>query len=69
MQSTAQNIFFDQWLNKKVAEILVKLGKEKISTDEMIILILSSQSQYFHKKNIELGKEIESIKNNFNICS
>ncbi len=35
-----ENDVFDVWLDNKSKEIIVKLDKEKLSTEEMMILML-----------------------------
>lgn len=55
------NMVFDSWLTKKSEEILSKVDKEKISTEEMLTLILKAQTNHFHHMDIEFRNEFKSI--------
>lgn len=55
------NYVFDSWLAKKSDEILSKVDKEKISTEEMLILILKAQTNHFHHMDIEFREEFKRI--------
>lgn len=50
------NRLFDKWLNSKSDEILSKVDQETISTQEMIILILKNQTEYFYQMDHEFKK-------------
>lgn len=47
------NQVFDSWLNRKSEEILKKVDQEKITTEEMIILVLKAQTNHFFHVDIE----------------
>ena len=59
------NEIFDSWLNKKSDEILSKVDRERISTEEMIILVLKAQTNHFHHMDIDVNKRFESIEKRF----
>lgn len=59
------NIVFDSWLTKKSDEILSKVDREKITTEEMIILLLKAQTNHFHHMDDEFRGEFDSIKKEF----
>lgn len=59
------NIVFDSWLTKKSDEILSKVDREKITTEEMIILLLKAQTNHFHHMDDEFREEFGSIKKEF----
>jgi chaperonin cofactor prefoldin len=56
---------FDHWLNQKSFEILGKVEKEKISTEDMLILSLKAQTNHFHHMDQEFRAEFKKIDNNF----
>ena len=59
------NLVFDAWLTKKSDEILSKVDKEKISTEEMLVLILKAQTNHFHHMDIEFRQEFNKIDERF----
>ena len=59
------NIVFDAWLNNKSQEILSKVDRERITTEEMLILILKAQTNHFHHMDSEFRGEFKSIYQNF----
>ncbi|MGE3609935.1 MAG: hypothetical protein AB7I27_10150 [Bacteriovoracaceae bacterium] len=59
------NQVFDSWRNKKSDEILSKVDQEKITTEEMLILILKGQTNHFHHMDIEFRQEFEKIDKRF----
>lgn len=59
------NQVFDSWLNKKSDEILSKVDQDKISTQEMLILILKGQTNHFHHMDIEFRNEFKKIDERF----
>lgn len=68
------NEIFDSWLNKKSDEILSKVDRERISTEEMIILVLKAQTNHFHHMDVdmkgqflELRSEISEFKRDVNL--
>ncbi len=59
------NQLFDSWLTKKSDEILSKVDREKISTEEMLILILKAQTNHFHHMDVEFRDEFNLVNKNF----
>ena len=59
------NELFDHWLNQKSLEILGKVEKEKISTEDMLILSLKAQTNHFHHMDQEFREEFKKIGQNF----
>ena len=55
------NQIFDSWLNKKSDEILSKVDREAITTEEMIILVLKAQTNHFHHTDIDMKKGLSSL--------
>ena len=55
------NLVFDSWLTKKSEEILYKVDREKITTEEMLILILKAQTNHFHHMDVEFREEFKKI--------
>ncbi len=59
------NELFDHWLNQKSLEILGKMEKEKITTEEMLVLTLKAQTNHFHHMDEEFRDEFKTIKGQF----
>lgn len=59
------NYVFDSWLNKKSDEILSKVDKSTISTEEMLTLILKAQTNHFHHMDVEFREEFKRIELRF----
>lgn len=59
------NQIFESWLDKKSDEILSKVDREKISTEEMIVLILKAQTNHFFHIDQEVKEQINTV--NFRI--
>jgi chromosome segregation ATPase len=57
------NEIFDSWLNKKSEDILSKVDREKISTEEMIILVLKAQTNHFHHMDVDMKKGLAELSN------
>lgn len=60
-----ENQLFDHWLNQKSQEILSKMEKEKVTTEDMLILTLKAQTNHFHHMDVEFREEFKSIRKNF----
>ncbi len=56
---------FDSWLTKKSDEILSKVDREKITTEEMLVLILKAQTNHFHHMDVEFRQEFKKIDERF----
>ena len=52
---------FDSWLNKKSDDILSKVDREMITTEEMIILVLKAQTNHFYHTDIDLKKGLSGV--------
>lgn len=55
------NAIFDSWLTKKSEEILSKVDRATISTEEMLTLILKAQTNHFHHMDVEFRDEFKKI--------
>jgi uncharacterized YccA/Bax inhibitor family protein len=60
-----ENQLFDHWLQQKSQEILAKLDKEKVSTEDMLILTLKAQTNHFHHMDVEFREEFKKIDKKF----
>ena len=60
-----ENQLFDHWLNQKSQEILAKMDKEKITTEEMLILTLKALTNHFYHVDIEFREEFKRIDQRF----
>lgn len=56
-----ENDVFDTWLDNKSKEIILKLGKEKLSSEEMIILILKAQTNHFAHLDQDLRSDMQTL--------
>lgn len=56
------NQIFDGWLNKKAEEILSKVNRETITTEEMIVLILKAQTNHFYHMDQETKEDMTSLR-------
>lgn len=59
------NELFDHWLNQKSLEILSKVEKEKLSTEDMLILSLKAQTNHFDHMDQEFRGEFKNIQVQF----
>jgi hypothetical protein len=59
------NMPFDYWLTQKSQEILSKADKEKITTEDLIILTLKAQTNHFHHMDVEFRDEFKKIDKKF----
>jgi len=55
------NHVFQSWLKNKTNQILSKVDKEAISTEEMMILTLQAQSNHFDHMDREFRDEFRKI--------
>lgn len=62
---TFGNEMFDHWLNQKSLEILNKVEKEKLSTEDMLILSLKAQTNHFDHMDQKFRGEFNNIKIQF----
>lgn len=56
-----ENDVFDTWLDNKSKEIILKLDKEKLSSEEMIILMLKAQTNHFAHLDVDLRNEMSEL--------
>lgn len=59
------NQVFDSWLTAKSQEILSKVDRERITTEEMLVLILKAQTNHFHHMDEEFRGEFKKIDDRF----
>jgi hypothetical protein len=59
------NQVFDSWLTTKSQEILSKVDRERITTEEMLVLILKAQTNHFHHMVSEFRGEFKIIHDRF----
>lgn len=59
------NQVFDSWLTAKSQEILSKVDRERITTEEMLVLILKAQTNHFHHMDHEFREEFKKIDHRF----
>ena len=59
------NEILDSWLNKKSEQILQKVDREQITTEEMLILVLKAQTNHFHHMDDEFRQEFKRIDERF----
>jgi len=58
-----ENNIFEDWLDSKAKELVQKIGnQEKLSSEEMMILVLKAQSNHFHHLDQELREEMRDLK-------
>ncbi len=56
---------FDRWLTNKSQEILSKVDREKITTEEMLILILKAQTNHFYHMDLEFREDFKRFESRF----
>lgn len=56
------NQIFDSWLNHKADEILSKVNRETITTEEMIVLILKAQTNHFYHMDQETKEDMTNLR-------
>jgi hypothetical protein len=60
-----ENQLFDHWLNKKSQDILSKMDKEQVTTEDMLILTLKALTNHFHHMDVEFRDEFRKIDRQF----
>lgn len=60
-----ENQLFDHWLNQKSQEILSKMDKEKVTTEDMLVLTLKALTNHFHHMDVEFRGEFKNINTKF----
>ena len=56
-----ENDMFDVWLDSKSKEIILKLDKEKLSTEEMMVLMLKAQTNHFAHLDQDLRSDMQTL--------
>ena len=58
-----ENDVFENWLDQKANEIVIKLGEgQSLSSEEMIILVLKAQANHFAHLDQDLRKEMQDLR-------
>lgn len=61
-----ENDLFENWLDTKSKELVTKIGnQEKLSSDEMIILVLKAQSNHFYHLDQDMRKDMKELRDDF----
>ena len=57
------NNMFEEWLDKKAAEVFEKVGRgESIRSEEMMILVLKAQANHFMHLDTDLRREMKDLR-------
>ncbi|MBD3767010.1 MAG: hypothetical protein IE928_03530 [Gammaproteobacteria bacterium] len=56
-----ENDIFDTWLDNKSREIILKIDKEKLTSEEMMILMLKAQTNHFVHLDVDLRNEMAEL--------
>ena len=57
------NNMFEEWLDKKAAEVFEKVGRgESIRSEEMMILVLKAQANHFMHLDTDLRSEMKDLR-------
>ena len=57
------NDMFEEWLEKKAAEVFEKVGRgESIRSEEMMILVLKAQANHFMHLDTDLRREMKDLR-------
>ena len=57
------NDMFEEWLDKKAAEVFEKVGRgESIRSEEMMILVLKAQANHFMHLDTDLRSEMKDLR-------
>ena len=58
---------FEEWLDKKAAEVFEKVGRgESIRSEEMMILVLKAQANHFMHLDTDLRREMKDLREDMN---
>ena len=52
---------FEKWLDTKSKQIILKLDKEKLSSEEMMVLVLKAQANHFQHLDEDLRKDMQQL--------
>jgi methyl-accepting chemotaxis protein len=53
---------FHVWLDRKANEIVQKMDKEKLSSEEMMVLVLKAQANHFAHLDQDLRSEMQALR-------
>jgi len=54
---------FERWLDDKSKELVTKIGnQERLTSEEMIILVLKAQSNHFHHLDKDLREDMKNLR-------
>ncbi|MFA5878671.1 MAG: hypothetical protein WC860_00685 [Candidatus Margulisiibacteriota bacterium] len=56
------NNLFEEWLDRKSSEIILKLEKEPLKSEEMMILVLKAQSNHFMHLDTDLRNDMIGLR-------
>ena len=56
------NSIFEEWLDKKSSAIILRLDQEKLSSEEMMILVLKAQSNHFEHLDRDLREDMKNLR-------
>ncbi|MFQ5680922.1 MAG: hypothetical protein ACE5GG_02555 [Candidatus Omnitrophota bacterium] len=57
---------FEKWLDNKSKEIVQKLDRERITSEEMMVLALRAQANHFHALDRELRNDMQNLREDMN---
>ena len=57
-----ENNLVEEWLDKKSSEIILKLDKEPLKSEEMMILVLKAQSNHFLHLDTDLRNDMKELR-------
>ncbi|MBC8525322.1 MAG: hypothetical protein H8D22_00390, partial [Candidatus Cloacimonetes bacterium] len=66
MKEMFKDDIFDKWLDTKSKQIILKLDKEKLSSEEMMVLVLKAQSNHFQHLDEDLRKDMQQLREDMN---
>ncbi len=55
------NSIFETWLDKKSSELILRLDQEKLSSEDMMILVLKAQSNHFEHLDSDLRNDMKEL--------
>ena len=62
-----KNKYFEEWLDQMVDNVMKKMGsKEAISSEDMLIMVLKSQSNHFSHLDTDLRSEMKNLREDTN---
>ena len=61
-----ENNIFEEWLDKKSKEIILKLDQATLKPEEMMILVLKAQSNHFLHLDTDLRNDMIALREDIN---